>query len=91
VVGERAFVNPTAALVLAEVRRDVPGFVPDEAMVRAGRRARLLRAAQWAVIAALAAVSLAAEAAGYAALGWLADGAAVASWLVFKTIRRYQR
>jgi mycoredoxin len=91
VVGERAFVNPTAAAVLAEVRRAVPGFVPEQALVRAGRQARLLRAVQWAVIAALVAVSIAAEAAGHAALGWLADGAAVAAWLVFRTIRRYQR
>ena len=52
--------------------------------MRAGRRARLLRAVQWGVIAALVAVSIAAEAAGHAVLSWLADGAAVAAWLVFR-------
>jgi hypothetical protein len=87
VVGERAFVNPTAAAVLAEARRAVPGFVPEQALVRAGRRARLLRAVQCGVITALVAVSIAAEAAGHAVLSWLADGAAVAAWLVFRAMR----
>ena len=73
--------------MLAEVRRAVPGFVPEQALVRAGRRPRLLRAVQWGVIAALVAVSIAAEAAGHAVLSWLADGAAVAAWLVFRAMR----
>jgi len=63
VVGERAFVNPTAAAVLAEVRRAAPGFIPDSALMRAGRQARLMRAVQWTVIAALVAASRAAVAA----------------------------
>jgi hypothetical protein len=82
VIGERGYVNPTAAEVLAEVRRAVPGFAADENVVRAARRERLLRAVQWAVIGALVAAGFALEGTGHAALSWAADGAAVAVYLV---------
>jgi mycoredoxin len=88
VIGERAFVNPPASEVLAQVRRAVPGFTPDTALARAGRRMRLLRITQWAMIAALVAAGVAAEAAGHPGLGWLADGAAVVAWLLFRLARR---
>lgn len=88
-IGERALVNPPASAVLAEVRRAAPGFTPDDALVRAGQRMRLLRAVQWVVIGALVAASFAAEAARHSALSWLADGAAVAVWLLFRMARRH--
>lgn len=87
-IGERALVNPSAAEVLAQVRQAVPGFTLDEALARAGRRRRLLRAVQWAATGGLVAAGLAAEAAGHPGLGWLADGAAVALWLLFRLAGR---
>jgi mycoredoxin len=84
VIGGRGYVNPAAATVLAEVRRISPGFAPDQTLARAGRRLRLLRVIQWALIAALIAVSFAVEAAGHAALSWGLDGVAVAVYLAFR-------
>lgn len=86
-VGERALVNPSASEVLMQVRQIVPGFTPDAALAGVGRRLRLLRVAQWAVVAALVAVSLGADAAGHSGLSWLADGAAIAAWLLFRRAR----
>jgi hypothetical protein len=88
VIGGRALVNPSASEVLALVRQAVPGFTPDEALARAGRRVRLLRVIGWAVVAALVAAGLAAEAAGHPRLGWLADGAAAAAWLLSRLAGR---
>ena len=62
VIGGRGYVNPPAATVLAEVRRISPGFAPDQTLARAGRRLRLLRVIQWALIAALIAASFTVEA-----------------------------
>jgi glutaredoxin len=89
VIGERGYVNPTAAEVLAEVRRAVPGFAADENIMRAARRQRRrLRAVQWLVIGALVAAGFALEGTGHAALSWAADGAAVAVYLLFRLARR---
>ena len=84
VIGGRGYVNPPAATVLAEVRRISPGFAPDQTLARAGRRLRLLRVIQWALIAALIAAGFTVEAAGHAALSWGLDGAAVAVYLAFR-------
>ncbi len=88
VISGRALVNPSASQVLALVRQAVPGFTPDAALARAGRRVRLLRVVGWTVVAALVAAGLAAEAAGHPGLGWLADGAAAAAWLLFRLAGR---
>lgn len=66
VIGERGYVNPTAAEVLAEVRRAVPGFAADENTMRAAssRRQRRLLAVQWLVISALVAAGFALEGTG---------------------------
>jgi hypothetical protein len=87
-VGEQALVNPSAAEVLGQVRRAMPGFTPDEALARAGRAARLLRLIQWSVIGILVVLSLGADAAGHSGLSWLADGAALAVWLLARLARR---
>ena len=87
VIGERGYVNPTAAEVLAEVRRAVPGFAADEDVMRAARRQRRLRAVQWLIIGALVAAGFALEGTGHAALSWAADGAAVAVYLLFRLMR----
>lgn len=84
VIGGRGYVNPPAAAVLAEVRRVMPGFTPDEDLARSGRRIRMLRAVQWAVIAALVAASFAADGTGHSALSWTLDGVAVAVYAVFR-------
>lgn len=84
VLGGHGYVNPSAATVLAEVRKISPGFAPDQDLARSGRRLRLLRVIQWAFIAALIAASLAVEAAGHATLSWGLDGAAVAVYLAFR-------
>jgi glutaredoxin len=84
VIGERGYVNPSAATVLAEVRRVMPGFAPDGALARSGRRVRVLRAVQWAVIAALVAASFAADGTGHSALSWTVDGVAVAVYAAFR-------
>jgi mycoredoxin len=89
VVGEHALVNPSASEVLARIHQIAPGFTPDAALARAGRRMRLLHVIQWAVVAALVAAGLAAEAAGHSGLSWLADGVAVAVWLLFRLARRH--
>jgi mycoredoxin len=88
VVGEPVLVNPSASEILARVRQVDPGFTPDAALVRAGRWMRVLHVIQWAVVAALVAAGLAAEAAGHSGLSWLADGVAVAVWLLFRLARR---
>ena len=49
---------------------------------------RLPHVIQWAVVAALVTAGLAAEAAGHSELSWLADGLAVAVWLLFRLARR---
>ncbi len=77
--------DPAAA---AQVRQAVPGFTPDEALARAGRRRRLLRAVRWAVTGGLVSAGLIAEAAGHSGLGWLTGGAAVAVWLLFRLAGR---
>lgn len=87
-IGERAFVNPSAPEVLEQVRHSAPGFTPDEAIIRTGRRMRLLRAIQWVVVGALVAASLGAEAAGHSRVSWLADAFAAAVYLVFRVARR---
>jgi len=87
-VGEHAMVNPSASEVVGQVRRDVPGFTPDEALARAGRAARLVRVIAWSVIGVLVVLGVGANAAGHAGLSWLADGAAVAVWLLSLLARR---
>lgn len=84
VIGDRGYVNPTAARVLAEVRRVVPGFTPDAGLARSGRRLRVLRAAAWALITALVAAGFAVDGAGHSALSWILDGAAVAVYAAFR-------
>ena len=84
VIGSHGLVNPSAAAVVAEVRRLHPGFTPDQGLARAGRRLRLLRVAKWTVIAGLIAASFAAEAAGQAGLSWALDGVAIAAYLGFR-------
>jgi mycoredoxin len=86
VIGGRGYVNPPAATVLAEVRRISPDFAPDQDLARAGRRLRLLRVIQWALIGGLIAASLAVEAAGHATVSWALDGAAVAVYLAFRLV-----
>lgn len=66
------------------MRRISPGFTPSQGLVRTGRRLRLLRVIQWALIAALIVASFAVEAAGHAALSWGLDGVAVAVYLTFR-------
>jgi mycoredoxin len=84
VIGEHGYVNPPAATVLEAVRLAVPGFTPDEGLARSGRRIRMLRAVQWAVIAALVAASFAADGTGRSALSWTLDGVAVAVYGAFR-------
>jgi mycoredoxin len=84
VIGGRSFINPPAATVLAEVRRLSPGFTPDGALARAGRRLRLLRVIQWAAITAVIIASFAVDSAGHAGLSWALDGVAVAVYLAFR-------
>ncbi|MHB1431041.1 MAG: glutaredoxin family protein [Streptosporangiaceae bacterium] len=84
VIGSRGLVNPSAAAVVAEVRKLSPGFAPDPDLARAGRRLRLLRVAKWTVIAGLIAASFAAESAGHAGLSWALDGVAIAAYLTFR-------
>lgn len=74
-VGERALVNPFASEVLRQP------------LARAGRAAQLLRIITWSVIGVLVALSVAADTAGQAGLSWLADGAAVAIWLLSRLAR----
>jgi mycoredoxin len=84
VIGERGYVNPPAATVLEAVRLAVPGFTPDEGLALSGRRIRMLRAVQWAVIAALVAASFAADGTRRSALSWTLDGVAVAVYGAFR-------
>jgi hypothetical protein len=84
VIGGRGHVNPPAATVLAEVRRVRPGFTPDSELARSGRRIRVLRTVQWALIAALIAASFAVDGTGYSALSWVLDGVAVAVYAAFR-------
>lgn len=90
-VGEDALVNPSAAEVLARVRQAVPGYTPDPALARSGRAARATGVFAWTLIVALIAVSFAADSAGHAGLSWLADGAAIAVWLLYRLARRLLR
>jgi glutaredoxin len=84
VIDGRGYVNPSAAAVLAEVRRAVPGFTPDAELARSGRRIRMLRWAAWSLIAALVAASFAVDGTGHAALSWVLDGAAAAAYAAFR-------
>lgn len=84
VIGGRGYINPSAATILAEVRRTSPGFAPDADLARAGRRLRQLRVIQWTVIAGLIIASFAVESAGHAGLSWALDGVAVTVYLAFR-------
>ena len=84
VIGERGYVNPPAATVLAEVGRVMPGFTPDAGLARLGRRLRMLRGVGWVVIAALVAASFAIDGTGHSALSWSLDGVAVAVYAAFR-------
>lgn len=83
-IGDRGYVNPSAATVLAEVRRVMPGFTPDAELARSGRRIQVLRTAAWALIAALIAASFAADGLGHSAPSWILDGVAVAVYAAFR-------
>jgi glutaredoxin len=84
VIGERGYVNPPAATVLAEVRQVMPDFTPDADLAWSGRRIRMLRWLQWALIAALIAGSFAADGSGHAALSWGMDGVAAVVYAAFR-------
>jgi mycoredoxin len=84
VIGGRGYVNPPAATVLTEVRRVTPGFTPDAALARAGRRIRMLRRVQWMLIAVLVTAGFAADGTGHSALSWTLDGVAVAVYAAFR-------
>ena len=84
VIGGRGYVNPPAATVLAEIRRAVPGFTPDAGLARSGRRIRMLRWVQWALIAALVTASFAVDRTGHSAVSWALDGVAVAVYAAFR-------
>lgn len=78
VVGGRGYVNPLAATVLAELRRAVPGFAPEPALARSGRRLRLLHRVRWVLVLALIAAGFALVTAGRPAPGWALVAAAAA-------------
>lgn len=90
-VGEQALVNPSAAEVLARVREEVPGYRPDPALARAGRAAKRAGVIAWSLIIVAIALGFAADSAGHPRLSWLADGAAVAIWLLYRAVRHLLR
>ncbi len=86
VVGDAAFVNPSAAEVLA-ASGDTGALrigAPTPSRWRPGASVAVL---QWLVIAALVAASFALDGSGHAGLSWALDGVAVAVYLAIRTLR----
>lgn len=74
--------------MVTEVRRLAPGFTPDEALVQAAGRMRLLGAAQWLTIAGLVVASYVVDSRGHSAASWVLDAAAIAVYLLFRLAKR---
>lgn len=86
VIGGRGLINPSAPTVLAELRRQEPGFRPDQKLARAGHRLRRLRTLQWLLVGGIMVVSLLLDALGHSGLSWGLDGVALALYLAFRLI-----
>lgn len=88
VIGDVAMVNPSGPAVVDAVRRLAPHALGDAPLPAPPKRqppARLV--AGWVAVMALVAASFGFEAAGYATLSWVLDGAAVAGYLAVRAAR----
>lgn len=83
---DEVMVNPSPRVVIDEIRRRDPGLIGTGAGPR--RRQGRLQVVQWVVVAMLIGLSFTAEALGHSSLSWALDGVAVASYLVFRGLRR---
>ena len=93
-IGDISLVNPSARQVVAEVKRSAPeSFLDDNTVNLDGRMptAQVVRTVQWILIGILIACSITADLLGHNSLSWGLDAVALATYVLFRLIRRNER
>lgn len=84
-IGDHALVNPAPGRLIEEIREFDPSLIG--IAEGSARTVEPLLIAQWVVIGVLIVLSIFGDALGHAALSWGTDAVAIATYVIFRSLR----